>query len=74
LREKISIIIRESLEISAFEYNEKNELLKCPTWDSLGILSLIGNLKEKLNISIEVKNLDSLIYFKDLVSFILSKK
>jgi acyl carrier protein len=74
LREKISIIIRESLEISAFEYNEKNELLKCSTWDSLGILSLIGNLKEKLNISIEVKNLDSLIYFKDLVSFILSKK
>jgi acyl carrier protein len=71
--EKVWELISVSLEFSPLEYSFEDNLLKCPTWDSLGILTLIGNFKEKFNVTLEVKKLNSLLQFRDLVNYILSK-
>lgn len=74
LKIEIWNLIKESLEISAGEFTEDDYLLKCPTWDSLGILSLIGNFNEKYKIKIESSNLYKLKTFNDLLSYLMSLK
>jgi acyl carrier protein len=64
--------ITESLEIPLNEYSYDDLLLKCPTWDSIGLLSIIANFKDRFNITIEGKSLIKLKTFSDLYSYILT--
>jgi acyl carrier protein len=59
-KEEIWRLISESLEFLPDDFYEEDNLLKCPTWDSLGILSIIGNFKDKFNVTLEGKKLNSL--------------
>jgi len=63
-------IIYKSLEIRPNEFSPTDRLLLCPTWDSIGQLSLIANIKEIYNIEITLKKISSLLTFFDLESYI----
>ena len=74
---EIDVVIKtvfDSLEIIDEIYKANDKLLMCPTWDSLGILSIIGNFKEKFQINLNIKDLNKLETFGDLFSYIISQK
>jgi acyl carrier protein len=67
---EIKNILEESLEINLNDYKENDALLKCPTWDSIGILTIIANCKQKYNLELDGKLLNKFITFKELISYI----
>ncbi len=67
-------LINESLELKELEYKPTDQLLICPTWDSLGLLAIIANFKEKFNIQLSGLELNKLVTFKDLYNYISSKR
>lgn len=69
----IKELIFLSLEIQEVTFDFSNELIKCPTWDSIGQLTLIANVKQKFSITVNIKELQQLITFNDLLLFLHNK-
>jgi acyl carrier protein len=69
---EIKELVCESLEIKINEFADTDKLLKCPTWDSIGLLTIIANFKQKYNITLDGKHINILITFNDLFQYIIT--
>jgi len=69
---EIKELVCESLEIKIHEFADTDKLLTCPTWDSIGLLTIIANFKQKYNVTLDGKYINSLITFNDLFQYIVT--
>ncbi len=67
---EIKQLVFESLEVSNNEYKDEDILLKCPTWDSIGLLTIIANFKEKYNVTLDGKYINNLKTFGQIFNYI----
>jgi acyl carrier protein len=70
--EDVKKLVFISLEVPYNSFRDMDLLLSCPTWDSIGVLTLIANFKENFNIDLNSKILLNLKTFSDLFDIIIN--
>jgi acyl carrier protein len=72
LNENIKSLVAESLEITIDNFQPENLLLKCSTWDSIGLLTIIANFKDRFEVTLDGKIMNGLKTFAELYHYIQS--
>ena len=67
MKEKIIQLIEEALNVPAGTITETTEIAEVEQWDSLAHVMIIGELEEKLGISIPLEEAIELTGMKDLL-------
>lgn len=67
MKEKIIQLIEEALNVPAGTITETTEIADVEQWDSLAHVMIIGELEEKLGISIPLEEAIELTGMKDLL-------
>lgn len=67
MKEKIIELIEEALNVPAGTITETTEIADVEQWDSLAHVMIIGELEEKLGISIPLEEAIELTGMKDLL-------
>ena len=73
MKERFLTAFKEALEIEDEHVNMKDVIEDFDTWDSLSRLSLIAELDEKFDVTIETKEFEKLKTVEDLYSAVQVK-
>jgi acyl carrier protein len=63
-------ILAEAIEVDPSELNPESELRSFPTFDSIGILTLIGLLEDRLHFVLDPERIPDLLTVHDFYSYI----
>ena len=63
-REKYKEVFLKSLSIESDKFKEELEYYEIPEWDSIGHMSLMSELEEEFNISLETEDIVEFGSFK----------